>query len=373
MRRLNLSIDPSSIHVSFLAGTLGRGGAERQLLYMLRGLQNEGVRTRVLCLTKGEPFEQEILDLGINVDWVGASRNRFVRLKKIIGSLREAPVDVVQSAHFYTNIYAAAAGKVLNVPSVGAIRNDLTSEIAANGIFGKWQLSLPRSQIVNSTAALERALASGFAREKLFLVRNVVATTGKLKSNKNSSKTSLLFAGRLVEQKRPDLFVELAYQLRRLAPNEDLEFVVAGDGPLRLDLERLAKEKGLQNDQMKFLGEQALMTDVYRNSDVLVSTSAHEGTPNVILEAMAHGLPVVATRVGGVTEILAEGRGLLVQPGDVDGLVLESKLLIRDRSLRRDLGEGGKKYIGEHHSLGGLPARLMEVYANLIGGSQIHA
>lgn len=369
---MNLAIDPSSIHVGFLAGTLGRGGAERQLIFMLRALLNEGVRARVLCLTKGEALEQEILDLGIHVDWVGASRNRFVRLTEIIGSLREAPVDVVQSAHFYTNIYAALAGKVLSVPSIGAIRNDLTSEIAANGVFGKWQLSLPRSQIANSTSALERALASGYAKEKLFLVRNVVAASENLMSPKNSSKTSLLFAGRLVEQKRPELFIELACQLSRLAPNEDLEFLVAGDGPLRPKLERLASEKGLRNDQMKFLGEQSAMRDVYNASDILISTSAHEGTPNVILEAMAHGIPVVATNVGGVTEILAAGRGLLVRPGDVDGLVLASKRLIDDKSLRKHLGEGGKKYIREHHSVGGLQVRLMEIYAKLTGGSQTH-
>lgn len=370
-RRLDLAIDPSSLSIGFIAGTLGRGGAERQLIYMLRALQNEGVSARILCLTRGEAFEQEVLDLGIKVDWVGETRNRFMRLKKIISNLRETPVDVVQSAHFYTNIYAAAAGKVLNVPSIGAIRNDLTSEIAANGVFGKWQLSLPCLQIVNSTSAFERAIARGYSKERMFLVRNVVSATVDLKSRTNRSKTRLLFVGRLVEQKRPELFVDLACHLRRFAANEELEFVVAGDGPLRLELEHRAKAIGLQNDQIKFLGEQTAMTDVYRNSDVLISTSAHEGTPNVILEAMAYGIPVVATGVGGVTDILAEGRGLLVKPGDMYGLVLASERLIGDKSLRKQLGEAGKKYVVEHHSTAGLHARLLEIYSKLTRGPRI--
>ena len=136
--------------VGFLAGTLGRGGAEKQLTLMLQALHGEGIETRVLCLTKGEAYENEIRDLGIDVDWIGGSENRLIRLANLISNLRRSPVDVIQSVHFYTNIYVGIAGRVLRTPNLGAIRNDLLSEIAANGNFGKWQLKLPQRLFANS-------------------------------------------------------------------------------------------------------------------------------------------------------------------------------------------------------------------------------
>src|SRR5688572_19887114 len=118
--------------VCFVAGTLGCGGAERQLLYMLKALQREGISTRVLSLTKGEEYERRIENIGIDVEFVGSSNNQLRRLWAMIDRLRRDPVDVIQGAHFFTNIYTALAGRALGIPSVGAVRGDLTRAIAAN-------------------------------------------------------------------------------------------------------------------------------------------------------------------------------------------------------------------------------------------------
>lgn len=360
-----MSIDPLSLRIGFLAGTLGRGGAERQLVYMLQALKNEGVKSRVLCLTKGEAFEKDIMDLGVNIDWVGSSSNNLVRLMNIIGNIRRNPVDLIQSAHFYTNIYVALAGLALGVASVGAIRSDVTNELSTNRTFGRWHLNLPKHLIANSQLAVDRAVSKGVDKSRVHHVKNAVADGNNRSPFDDKMGVNLLFAGRLDPPKRPELFIDMAAALRELHPKLKLRFLIAGDGPLRPLLENMVKERKFRNDELSFLGEQSNMSEIYERSDILVLTSQREGTPNVVLEAMANGLAVVATRVGGVSDLLAEGRGLLVQSGDLEGLVLASKLLIVDKALRKHLGDAGKKYIGEHHSLGGLQARLMEIYEKL--------
>src|SRR6478736_3641031 len=117
-----------AVRIGFVAGTLGCGGAERQLLFMLRGLRNAGADIKVLCLTRGERYEAPIRELGIDIEWIGSSPSRVSRIRNTVKALRSFKPDVIQSAHFYTNIYSATAGYVLQRPNIGAIRNDVTSE-----------------------------------------------------------------------------------------------------------------------------------------------------------------------------------------------------------------------------------------------------
>jgi len=93
------------MRVCFVAGTLGRGGAERQLIFMLRALREEGIETKLLCLTSGEALESEVRESGVDVEWVGQSPGRLARLLRIISSIRKYRPDIIQSSHFYTNTH----------------------------------------------------------------------------------------------------------------------------------------------------------------------------------------------------------------------------------------------------------------------------
>lgn len=305
------------------------------------------------------------MDLGISVDWVGSSKNKFARLISIIGNLRRNPVDVIQSAHFYTNIYAALAGRALGVTSIGAIRNDLTSEISANGVFGRWNLKLPKRLIANSQLAVDRAIAARIDPSRIYLVRNAVDLNCKGRHVTDGTGVTLLFAGRLVPQKRPELFIELASELVGMHPRSKLKFIIAGDGPQRASLEQKAREKGLGENEVSFRGEEASMSGVFQQSDILVLTSKHEGTPNVVLEAMANGLAVVASRVGGVSEIVDEDRGLVVDPHDFSELLEATSTLIADQGRRYKMGINGRTYVGRNHSITSLQRELTGVYSRI--------
>ncbi len=351
--------------VCFIVGTLGRGGAERQLLYMMQALKEGGVDARVLSLTQGEAYEAMIKDLGIPIEWVGRSGNRFARLGRIVASLNGDRPDVIQSSHFYTNFYAAAAGRILGIPSVGAIRSNVTNEVRSNGAFGRLHLRLPKALIANSRAAVATAVTDhSVDPSRINFIANVVGDANGSSGRSDRSAFNVLFAGRLVAVKRPDLFVELASRLLAELPDRDLNFVIAGDGPLSETISTQLRAYSL-TEHFSMLGEVADMSTVYADADLLVMTSSHEGTPNVVLEAMANGLPVVATKVGGIPELLGDDRGLAVDKDDLDGLVRAAKQIIDDDRLRSRFISSGRQYVADNHSISQLHKRLTEIYLKL--------
>ncbi|MGB7208348.1 MAG: glycosyltransferase family 4 protein [Pyrinomonadaceae bacterium] len=357
------------MRVCFVVGTLARGGAEKQLVFMLQALHKLGIAAEVLCLTKGESYEDEIRSTGLNVRHVGESKNRLFRLWTIIRMIREMRADVIQSSHFYTNVYAGAAGRFLSVPSIGAIRSDLSYEIDSHKFTGSWQISLPDVLITNSDIARERLLKRRVDSKKIEFVRNVVEVKNAATNGCSHIGLKILFAGRLDENKRPERFVRLASILTERFPHLEMQFQIAGDGENRKELESTAKLLNLAPDRLRFLGDCHQMSDIYGGADILVSTSDREGTPNVVLEAMAHGLPVVATAVGGTKEILDGTRGFLVQPGDEDALVKATTELISDKGLRVRLGAEGQRYVSENYSLENLQKHLLEIYKRLVSAS----
>ncbi|QQS42009.1 MAG: glycosyltransferase [Acidobacteriota bacterium] len=359
------------MRVCFVVGTLGRGGAERQLLYLLRALSAEGQDSRVLCLTSGEAFEADVREMGIEIEYVGESPNRLQRLRKIITEVGKYEPDIIQSSHFYTNIYAAVAGKIARVPSIGAIRNDLRSEIGSDTVFGRWQVALPTHLVANSKVALERAVERGISPTKIDLVENVVNLPGTEPSGVDKPKEdiSISFVGRLAAQKRPEVFIELANRMNAKLPAMDLKFRIVGDGPLRGKLEAHCADLGLSEEKVRFEGERPNISEVYSSSDILVLPSSHEGTPNVLLEAMAFGVPVVATSVGGVPELLSDGNGVLVDADDFEQLAAATEELIVDPGLRMRIGIAGRDHVRKHHSAEDLAGKMTAIYERLLNGT----
>lgn len=352
------------LRIAFIVGTLGQGGAERQLFYIVKTLVEHGAHPQILCLTRGEFWEDRIRALGVPVTWVGQFPSRFIRLFRVIRELRRHPADIVQSQHFYTNLYAVAAARILGLGEIGAIRNDGFSEVLGNGrLLGPLSLRTPRIIAANSQQGIQNAIKLGGSAKRLFFLPNVVDTDYfKALGHRNDHKIRLLSVGRLVRQKRLDRFLFILAKVKTSA-KVPVSGLIVGDGPLRSALEQQARVLGLLPDDVEFLGQVSDMRQIYRESDILVLTSDHEGTPNIILEAMASGLPVVATRVGGVPEIVRHGEtGFLVEPEDEDGMVDAILTLIKNRDLRLKFGRAGREFVLVHHSLDKLPGYLQKLY-----------
>ncbi len=350
--------------ITFLAGTLGQGGAERQLFYILQTLRQNQVQLRLLCLTQHEFWESRIQDLGVPVTWVGQSPSRLLRLRRIISELRKERPDVLQSQHFYTNLYVAAAARLLGIREIGAVRNNVISEIGDGGrLLGGWSLRAPRTLAANSRAALQTAVALGVPTARGYLLPNVVDTDRFKPGTKAESGCCRIVAiGRLVEQKRFDRFIRILAQVREKS-SSPVQGILIGTGPLREQLEKQAAGLGFSPETLEFRGEVPDLAPVYREADILALTSDWEGTPNVVLEAMASGLAVVATKAGGVADIVQHGQtGFLAEPADEKFLVETLLQLVTQPGLRKQTGAQARAHVETHHSIKCLPHFLDGLY-----------
>ncbi len=352
------------LKVTFIAGTLGQGGAERQLFYLLKALVESGAQPNLLCLTTGEYWEPHIKGLGVPVIWIGQSANKLARLAQIIKVLRAEKPEILQSQHFYTNLYVACAARALNIREIGAMRNNGETEVQANGkLLGRLSLRAPRIIAANSRAALRYAAQMGVPAERLNFLPNVVCCKQfSPLTGFERRPLRLVFAGRLVKQKRLDRLLSVIAHLH-LRRKKDIRAYLVGDGPLKSELESRAAALGLLPDVVTFSGAAGNMAAVYQQSDMAVLSSDWEGTPNVLLEAMASGLPVVATRVGGIPDIVRHGEtGFLVEPGNEEAMVDALASLIDDADLRTRMGAQARRFVLENHSTERLPRFLNELY-----------
>jgi glycosyltransferase involved in cell wall biosynthesis len=356
----------SDLKICFLAGTLDRGGAEQQLFYMLKALRAIGANVHLLSLQNGGFWDGAIGKLGVPNTYVGGGSrlNRFMRINT---EVRKLQPDLLQSQHFYTNAYAGAIGALLRIPAIGAMRSNGESEVRACGrILGPLCLRLPRILAANSRAALNYALGRGIAPDKLQFLPNVVdSDCFRPAEREPRNEIKLLCIGRLVPEKRFDRFLRVLAEVRRTAKQPVRGVIVTSNSPGNglAALRNQARELGLLSDGVEFVEASANIASVYHEADICVLTSDFEGTPNVLLEAMACGLPVVATRVGGVPEIVTHGEtGFLADRDDEQGICSALLALIESPALRREMGDRARRYIETNHSFERLTSALVGLY-----------
>lgn len=360
------------LRVDFIAGTLAVGGAERQLYYMAKVLSGAGARIRVLSLTSGETYEKDIDKLGVPIIYVGRFPSRIIRLYNIICELKKDPPEIIHSVHFYTNLYAAIAARMVGAKEIGTIRSNLFYEVKGLSFFGKLSLIFPRFLIANSRKAIENASSFGVRAESICLLENIVDTelfqpvyTKTKFSGISESTVRIIYVGRFEKYKRIDIFLQVLSEVYRLNPHT--HGMIVGDGPLRKSLEDLSMELHLGPDVVKFTGIVDDMPSAYQQADILVLTSEFEGMPNVVLEAMACGLPVVATDVGAVPDIVSHGiTGDIVPVGDTNGLIKYVLGLVQSATLRQDMGSRARTLAEERFSLKTLQQKLFLLYASVL-------
>ena len=173
----------------------------------------------------------------------------------------------------------------------------------------------------------------------------------------------LLFMGRLAPIKRTDLLVRaVATARRRGAP---VQLLVAGDGTERATVERLAADLGVSS-AIRVLGYRRDLTALVRAADIGVLSSDNEGTPVSLIETAAGARPVVATRVGGVPEVVVEGTGILVAPQDHEAFADALVRLAADPEARRRMGTAARSHVARRHTVGRLIDDIDALYSDLL-------
>jgi glycosyltransferase involved in cell wall biosynthesis len=227
--------------------------------------------------------------------------------------------------------------------------------------------------VCNSKAAADRLIATGLAPDKIAVIGNALpaeaftATPALLPKRPGAARVGMV-ARMNHRYKNHSGFLRIAAQVHRNIAHQrmpDAEFVLVGDGPLRPELENEASSLGLGASAI-FLGDRQDMPAVLASLDVAVLTSDSESLSNVILEAMAAGLPVVAYSVGGNSELLSHQRGALIPAGNETSFADAVEKLLADSALREQLGRNARQFANENFSLDRVRQRYEELYVTLL-------
>ena len=242
-----------------------------------------------------------------------------------------------------------------------------------------WMVNhLSHGIVAVSDLTMKKALDEGIKAEKITVIPNGIMPVDLNMVNKANVRQEvgsgekdvvLLSVGRLVYQKAHEYLVAAMPTVLKEMPN--VKVGICGDGVLRADLEKHIQSLGLSNE-VKLLGMQANVTKYLAAADVFVLPSRWEGLPIALLEAMSAGLPVIATRVEGVDEVVEQGvHGLLVQPESAEGLAKAILQLSRDDEARRRMGNASNLRILERYTVDRMCERYLKLFEQSLGEGKV--
>lgn len=353
----------------FLLEDLEYGGTQRQALELARRLDRSRFQAELWVLRNGDDLASVAEDYGIPVVWL--ARSGWVGPRSLLGlgkRLWANPPDLLMLLTVIPNIWGRLWGRLARVP---LIVGNCRGGAAPWRQHERFLWPCCDHLLCNSTILKDFLVTRyGLPPARLTVVPNGV-DTDFFQPGPNGAPDSppvLLSVARLVPDKDHDTLLTAFSQLVEEHPTAELWLV--GNGPRRQDLEQKVRDLNLYG-QVKFLPVERDLRHLYHRADVFVLSSVAEALPNAVLEAMAAGLPVVATRVGGVPEaVVPEGTGLLVSPRDVSGLAAALGRLLNDPEARRKLGLRGRQRVLQQFSFKAMVSRHEAVWSRLLWGTE---
>jgi len=359
------------------------GGGERLAMQIAIGLDPARF-DRILCVTRWPPRDLPWRFVGAALEQVRSAGVRLLTLSRrgpldlpawapLVATLRRERIDVLHAHKFGSNVWGTALARLAGVPVVIAHEHTWSFE-------GRpWRRWLDRSVVARGCDAFlavsredrRRMIeVEGIPPERVVVIPNGLPLDGVPSGRDVRAELGIDprapvvgSVTRLCPQKRPDVLVRAAAQLRSAFPG--LRVLVAGEGPDRAQTEALVDELGL-GDVVHLLGLRDDVPDLLAALDVAASSSAWEGSPLAVLEYMEAALPVVATRVGGVPELIEDGvHGRLVAPGDPAALAAAIADLLRDRGRGAEMGRRARDRRRREFALDATVSRLEDLYVEL--------
>ena len=297
-----------------------------------------------------------------------AQQLRFAR------DLRRRKIEIVHTYGFYPNIFAAAPTKLAGAVMIASIRDQGDMWTPLQLRVQRLVLRLADAIIVNAAAVKDVLVRDGYDARRIVVIRNgldmgrfeIRTPQGKLRRELGLPARGPLVAAlcRLHPIKGVEHFLEAAVILCRRFP--EARFLVVGDGPHRATLERHASTLGL-GSRVIFTGARQDVPELLSQVSVSVLPSLSEALSNTLLESMASGVPVVATRVGGNPEVVEDGvTGFLVPPREPEALAAAIGRLIEHPQRAQAMGRAAKERAAEHFSLERLTQETESLYLRLL-------
>lgn len=356
---------------------LSIGGAQTIFLNTLRAIDPTRCRIVVACLGEPGALTREVAEVAPVYCGPRLGSNDVRALLFLFRLMRTEQIDVVHTyLYSRSSVYGRLAAILARVPVIVASEMGRVGQYSWKRRGAEWLLARFTDHFVTPSQATRvnlirtdrippsqvTVIYPGIDSRQLDVEETPAIARYRLGVPAQGAVIGVL--ARLDPVKRHADLIAAFPQILQVAPTTRLIFI--GDGPAAPNLRRLVHETGVA-EQVYFLGERRDIPRVLNALDLLVLPSQQEGLPNSILEAMAAGVPVVATRVGGIPEIVVDGAtGLLVSPGDPMALANAINSLLRNPGDRRRMGAQGLARVEVHFTARRAAAELETLYWRLL-------
>ncbi len=355
------------------------GGTERQVTNIARGLDSGRFELHLACLRNSGELLREIEELHAArpVFPIGSlyRPRTFMEMLRLVRYIRRYGIQIVHSYGLYPNIFTVPAAKLARAGVVIASirdRGDIHSPLQR--WMQKVACSMADCVLVNAESIKETLIAQGYRPENIIVIRNGFAppampeTSGapgiRAEAGWPADAPLVMLFSRLNKMKGVEYFLDAASMVAARRP--EARFLVVGDGAIKRELENQATCLGLGN-RIVFTGFRTDVPNLLAQVQVSVLPSLSEGLSNTLLESMAAGVPVIATRVGGNPEVIEDGiSGLLVPPRDSAALAEAMTTVLDNPALAAGLSAAGKLRIAETFSMERSIREVERLYQRLV-------
>ena len=356
---------PPQIPVAIFLSRFIPGGTERQMTELIRRLDPGRFRVHVACfrregawLARAAERAASIVEFPIH----GLAKPGTARqLLAFARWCRRERIAVVQTCDLYANIFGLPGAALAGVPVRIGSRRELNPDKSAGQIrVQRLAYRCATRVVANSPAARGILEQEGVAPASIAVIPNGLDPAAFAPRKARGSVRRLITVANLRREKSHETLIAALAQLVTAFP--DLHLRLVGAGPRRAELEALVAARGLTG-HVEFLGHRDDVPALLADADAYVLPSRSEALPNGAIEAMAAGLPVVASAVGGLLDLVEDGRtGLLVAPADHDALAAAVRSLIDNPGRAEAIGAAARATVLEHYSFDRMVASFEHLY-----------
>ena len=358
------------------------GGPENLILHILENLDPSQFQFTVVSLKNQNActnlFELKLKDAGVNTEIIPWKNLYFS--KPVINRLnfltQQNGINIIHTHDLRSNYVSFFAGKKAGIPTIasshGWVGNSLKRKI--HNSVDKISLRLFNKVIINSEFMKNQIPLWGIPKDRINIIHNAVALehfnnneeTASLKKKLgiDSNKTVIATVGRLSREKGHMLLLEAASKV--IAQLPDLIFLIIGEGPFEKKLKDHAKKLGLSK-YVLFTGFFDDLPSVLNLTDIFILPSTSEGMPMTLLEAMSASKPIIATSVGGVPEVVQDGKtGILLKTRNPTQMAKAITNLVNNKKAAVEMGRKGRQLVEKTYSIEYLVKNIEDIYRSVV-------
>lgn len=367
------------LRILHLSAPTALAGAERVMLNFLRHYDTSAFAVRVASYLNYQrldnSFTAALKEQGIAHDKIPIGNTSLVwQISQIVGIIKRNATDILHTHGYRSDFTGLIAARIAGIPAVSTVHGWTPVSFKLHGYQMLDRFCLKRfDRIICVSSRLHEEFGClGVSGERLVYLPNAVSLPDQIPGRREAARKQLgvlptekiaVAVGRLSPEKGLDIL--LAAYARQFGADRGVRLILVGDGPQRVELESIAGRLAIA-ERVVFAGFTADVASYYAAADLFVMPSHTEGFPMSLLEAMAWGLPVVASAVGGIPDIVQDGmHGCLVPPGEEGQLAGAMGNLLNNRELADRLGRMARKTVAERFAAEQWARTLEKVYAGV--------